>query len=352
MLFLMAVGATYGMAGTLNMAELHLRMASLYQSHPAAVTAVGVTLAIAFALKAALFPLYFWLPASYHAPAAATCALFAAILTKVGLYALVRIFTLPFAGIESVYRMVLVLATITMLSGVLGAVTQVEIKRILAWHSISQVGYIAVGIGLLASESHEVRSAGLAATLFFAVHHGLIKPALFLVAGLIHKTARTTQLKPLGGLLHTRPLIAGAFAMAALSLAGVPPLSGFWAKLAVIRAGVLAERPIVVAVMLATGLLTLLSMLKIWNEAFWKSEHSSPASVHPPRTLPRFMWGPTIALVALATFIGLFPGPLLTLSENAARRALNPDAYVGAVDLAFPNERATIATPDEMRRSP
>ena len=182
MLFLLAAGVTYGITGTLNMAELHERIAALQQTHPASVNAVGMTLAVAFAIKAALFPLYFWLPASYHVPSAATCAIFAALLTKVGLYSLVRVFTLPFAGLELVYIVVLVLTTITMVSGVLGAVTQFEIKRILAWHSVSQVGYIAVGFGLLTSDTLELRVLGLAAAVYFILHHGLIKPALFLIA--------------------------------------------------------------------------------------------------------------------------------------------------------------------------
>ena len=351
MLFLIGAGATYGMTGTLNMADLHARVASLYAAQPNLVTAVAFTLAIAFALKAAIFPLYFWLPASYHVPAAATGAIFAAILTKVGVYALVRVFTLPFAGIEPVYLVVLALTTVTMLSGVLGAVAQFEVKRILAWHSISQVGYIAVGVGLLASDAPRVRVLGLAAALFFMVHHGLIKPALFFIAGLIRHGAHTTQLKALGDLRRTRPLLAALFALAALSLAGVPPLSGFWAKLAFIRAGVVAHQPMVVAVMLLTGLLTLLSMLKIWQEAFWKPAPSDGAAPH-PGPAPRAMWAPAILLVAIATGIGLFPAPLMSLSERASRDVLNPAAYIDAVRLTVPTTDTAAAEPRRTGRVP
>ena len=344
MLFLIGTGATYGMTGTLNMADLHTRIAALYAAQPNTVTGVAFTLTVAFALKAAIFPLYFWLPASYHVPPAVTGAIFAAILTKVGVYALVRVFTLPFAGIEPVYVIVLVLTTVTMISGVLGAVAQFEVKRILAWHSVSQIGYIAVGVGLLASDAPQARMLGLAAALFFMVHHGLVKPALFLVAGLMRHITTTTQLKPLGGLLRTQPLLAALFALAALSLAGVPPLSGFWAKLAIIRAGVLAHQPVVVAVMLATGGLTLLSMLKIWNEAFWKpGPANEPAqSISMP---PRTMWLPAVALVAIATCIGLFPSPLISLSERAARDVLNPSAYIAAVEFAptAPDNKAALS---------
>jgi multicomponent Na+:H+ antiporter subunit D len=342
MLFLVAVGATYGMTGTLNMADLHLRLGELYQRRPAAVTAVGFTLMLAFGLKAALFPLYFWLPASYHVPQAATGALFAAILTKVGIYALIRVFCLPFANLQPIYTVIVVLASVTMISGVLGAVTQIDIKRILAWHSISQVGYIAAGFGLLTAASYDVRMAGLTAAIFFAVHHGLIKSALFLVAGLIHRRRATTDLKPLGGLVRCQPLLALLFTAAALSLAGLPPLSGFWAKLAAIRAAVFAEQPLVVAVMLVTGLLTLLSMLKIWNEAFWKPQPERDASKIDSPQQPRSALGMPLAtgvLILLATAIGLMPAPLLHLSQRAAEQLLTPKPYVEAVGLSSSVER-------------
>jgi multicomponent Na+:H+ antiporter subunit D len=282
------------------------------------------------------------LPASYHVPQAATGALFAAILTKVGIYALIRVFTLPFAGLSSIYSVVLVLASITMLSGVLGAVTQIDIKRILAWHSISQVGYIAAGFGFLSAVSYDVRLAGLTAAIFFAVHHGLIKSALFLIAGLIQRRTGTTDLKPLGGLLRSQPLLAFFFALAALSLAGLPPLSGFWAKLAAIRAAVFAEHPVVVTVMLATGLLTLLSMLKIWNEAFWKPQPQRNAITIGAPQQPRFSFAMNLttgALIVMATVIGLMPAPLLHLSQRAAEQVLTPALYVEAVGLSPSVER-------------
>jgi multicomponent Na+:H+ antiporter subunit D len=345
LLFLLAAGAIYGLAGTLNMADLHGRLAEVYAVRPNAVTAVALLLAVAFSLKAALFPLYFWLPASYHVPSAGICALFAALLTKVGVYSLLRILTLPLAAVPDVYPIVLIATTITMLSGVLGAVTQMEMKRILAWHSISQVGYITVGVGLLAVADPQVRLAGLVAAVFFVVHHGLVKPALFLIAGLVRREVGTTELKPSGGLYAARPVLAVLFLLAALSLAGIPPLSGFWAKLAVIRASVLAEQWWVLGVALGAGLLTLLSMLKIWIEVFWKPAPETPtaaaagnAPAGPPPTRaeeaapsPGAMWAATAALVLLVTALGVVPGPLLDLAHGAAAALLNPDLYVQAV---------------------
>jgi multicomponent Na+:H+ antiporter subunit D len=335
LLFLLATGAVYGLAGTLNLADLHGRLAEVHAVRPQAVTAVALLLAVAFSLKAALFPLYFWLPASYHVPSAGICALFAALLTKVGVYALLRVFTMPLAAVPDVLPIVLVATTITMLSGVLGAVAQMEIKRILAWHSISQVGYIAVGIGLIAAPDPQVRLAGLVAAVFFVVHHGLVKPALFLVAGLVKSELGTTELKPSGGLYAARPALAVLFLLAALSLAGLPPLSGFWAKLAVLRASALAGQWWVLAVALAAGLLTLLSMLKIWLEVFWKP---APANDEPRAGAPapspvalRTMWAATATLVLVVTVLGLLPGPLLEVARGAAESLLRPELYVQAV---------------------
>ncbi len=334
MLFLTGTGILYGVAHTLNMADLHGAMQVAHAQNPTLVLALAAMFAVAFALKAALFPLFFWLPASYHVPPAAVCAVFAALLTKVGVYALVRVFTLVFPEAELVLWGILVAAGITMVSGVLGAVTQYEFKRILAWHSISQVGYIVAGVGLLASPNPEVQQLGLAATIVFLVHHGTIKPTLFLVAGLVHQREGTTQLKPLGGLANAVPWLAALFLLPALSLAGLPPSSGFWAKLAVLRALVVAQEWWVLAGALAAGLLTLMSMMKIWNEAFWKVRPTPGMAADPaPQPLPKGFVAPVVVLVILATAIGVWPQPLLGYADRAAAQLLDPSAYVQAIGV-------------------
>ena len=270
LVFLLAVGVTYGLAGTLDMADLQIKLAQVHAERPAAVTATAFLLLMAFAAKAAMFPFHFWLPASYHVPTAGVCALFAALLTKVGVYSMLRVMTLPFAAVQGWETVLGLLAGLTMLIGVLGAVTQFDMKRILAWHSISQIGYMAVGLALMAAPAPEVRLAGVTATIFFVLHHGLVKPALFLIAGLVENLNGSTDLKKTGGLYLAKPVLAVVFLLAALSLAGIPPLSGFWAKLAVVQASMAAGAGWLVAAALGAGLLTLLSMVKIWNEVFWK----------------------------------------------------------------------------------
>ncbi len=321
LIFLLAIGVTYGLAGTLDMTELQFRLAVVHAERPGAVTGVAALLLVAFAMKAALFPFHFWLPASYHVPTAGVSALFAALLTKVGIYSILRILTLPFAAVDGLSAVLGGLAGVTMLMGVFGAATQSNMARILAWHSISQIGYMAAGLALLTAPSPEVRLAGVAATIFFVTHHGLVKPALFLVAGLVEEKAGTLSLPRLGGLHVTRPALAGVFLLAALSLAGIPPLSGFWAKLGIIQAVIAAGDVWLAVAALTAGLITLLSMVKIWNAVFWKPAPEVAAADQADqtdRTGERSRWAAVLILTLLITAIGLVPGPLLDLSRDAA----------------------------------
>jgi multicomponent Na+:H+ antiporter subunit D len=341
LVFLLAVGVTYGLAGTLDMFDLQERLTALYADRPAAITGVAMLLVAAFAIKAALFPFHFWLPASYHVPAAGICALFAALLTKVGVYSLLRLLTLPFAAIHGPETILGVVAGLTMLVGVFGAVTRFEIKGILAWHSISQVGYMVAGLALLAAPQPEMRIAGLAATVFFVLHHGLVKPALFLVAGLVRQLQGSTELSQLGGMHRNRPLLAVLFLLAALSLAGIPPLSGFWAKLALLQALFTGGQGWLVAAALGAGIVTLLSMVKIWSEAFWKPlpEGQEPQPV-PGNPVNR--WAATLFLVGLITALGIYPAPVLDLAHKAAT-TLEEDrsrttGFAGTTDLVMGEE--------------
>lgn len=321
-LFLAAVGILYGVAGTLNMADLALKLEEV--SAPGVVLTPAMLLLVAFGVKAALFPLFFWLPASYHTPPVAVSAIFAGLLTKVGVYALIRVFTLLFVQDTTyTHTIILILAGLTMVTGVLGAMAQNEFRRILSFHIISQIGYMVMGLGLF---TH----AALAGSVFYIVHHIIVKTNLFLVSGVVHQLRGSFHVQALGSLYQTRPLIAVLFLVPALSLAGLPPLSGFFAKLALVRAGLDAERFTIVAVGLAVGLLTLLSMMKIWTEAFWKP---LPESMHPPEAVGRLkpLVTPAVALAVLTVLIGLFAEPVFDLSMRAADQLLDRGGYIRAV---------------------
>ena len=262
-MFLSAVGLLYGMVGTLNMADIAQKVSSV--DDPGMVTVVSMMFMISFGIKAAAFPLFFWLPASYHTPQVAVSALFAGLLTKVGVYALYRVFTLIFTqDVGYTHTILLWGATLTMLTGVLGAAAQFEFRRILSFHIISQIGYMILGLALFTP-------LALIGGVFYIMHHIIVKTNLFLVSGITYRLLGSYELKDLGGVYRQRPYLALLFLIPALSLAGIPPLSGFFAKFIVVRASLEASEYLVAGIALLVGLLTLYSMIKIWAEVFWKS---------------------------------------------------------------------------------
>jgi multicomponent Na+:H+ antiporter subunit D len=322
-LFLAGAGILYGMAGTLNLADLSLKLAAT--GSPGMVTTAALLLLAAFGIKAAVFPLFFWLPASYHTPAVAVSALFAGLLTKVGVYALLRTFTLLFRqDVPFTHALVVLVAAATMVSGVLGAASQAHVRKILAFHIVSQIGYMLLGLGLFVP-------LALAGSVFYVAHHIVVKTNLFLVGGVVARLGGSEELARLGGLWARAPLLAVLFLVPALSLAGVPPLSGFHAKLLLVRAGLEEGRWIVVAVALAVSLLTLYSMSKLWNEAFAKPQPLAIPTAPITRRSLALRLAPVGGLAALTLAIGLAPGLLLELSITAADQLLDPSAYVEAV---------------------
>jgi len=311
-------------------------------SHPWLMAAASVVLLLSFGIKAAVFPLYFWLPASYHTPSPAISAIFAGLLTKVGVYAMIRLFTIIVPPSDYALTLLLVMAALTMLLGVFGAVSQFQIRRILSFHIISQIGYMIMGLALLVAPDPATQRLGVAAAIFYIAHHIVVKTNLFLIGGTVRTIAGTEDLKKLGGMLKRAPWLGALFLIPALSLAGVPPLSGFWAKLGIIQAGFEARQYTLTAVALFAGLLTLVSMLKIWNEVFWSpmpdddrghgSGGDDNALTHHP--LPRVLRiAPSVALAVLTLWIGFFPQALLSVSRRAADQLLDRAAYVTAVGL-------------------
>ena len=324
-MFLAGIGLLYGITGTLNMADLHLAVRGV--ENTGLLTTIAVMFMVAFGVKAALFPLFFWLPASYHTPPVAVSAIFAGLLTKVGVYALIRMFTLVFdQDVGFTHTLLLWLAVVTMVTGVLGAAAMNDFRRILSFHIISQIGYMVLGLALYTP-------LGLMGAVFYLVHHIIVKANLFFVAGVAKRIAGSTDLARIGGLYAHAPLLAFLFLIPAFSLAGFPPLSGFWAKYVVVKAALDLEMWFVAGVSLAVGLLTIFSMTKIWGAAFW------PA--HPDGIKPRLsdlpvgdrvaLMLPIVALAALTCIIGLFPEPFVQFAERAAGQLLDPTEYVSTV---------------------
>ena len=322
LLFLLGLGLLYGLTGTLNMAHLHQKI----MSHEAKqlVTAVAFIFMAAFGIKAGMFPLFFWLPASYHTPPVAISALFAGMLTKVGVYALIRVFTVVFHhDIATTHSVLLVVACLTMVSGVLGAAAQNEFRRILSFHIISQVGYMLLGLSLWTP-------LALTGAVFYLVHHMIVKANLFLVSGLCRDINGTMALERMGGIYRHSPLVAGLFLIPAFSLAGFPPLSGFWAKLLLIQSSLQIQHYIVAAIAIAVGMLTVFSMVKIWIKAFWKP-CPTPASYGPKGSISFWKLSPVFALGLITVFIGIGAEPIYQLADTAARELMSPQTYVQAV---------------------
>jgi multicomponent Na+:H+ antiporter subunit D len=324
-LLLATVGLIYGATGTVNMAELASRFGELPESTQ---TALGILLISVFAVKAALFPFFFWLPDSYPTAPVAVTAVFAGLLTKVGIYTLIRSTTI--LDLDSARWVLVMAATLTMIVGVVGAIVQGDIKRILSFHIISQVGYMVMGLAI-------GTVAGLAGAVLYVVHHIPVKTALFLVGGLVEDSTGTGQLHRLGGLVRRAPVFAVLFAVPALSLAGMPPFSGFLAKLAVITAGLEAEEYLMVAAGLVASLLTIFSMSKIWAGVFWgTADDPTPAMAEADAENRRLPIDPvttaaTAVLVVATLVVPIFGGAVYDLAERAAVQLLDSAEYVEAV---------------------
>jgi multicomponent Na+:H+ antiporter subunit D len=318
--FLFGCGLMYGFAGTLNMAHIAERMATL--ADPGLQTVLAGVFLFAFGSKAAIVPLFFWLPSSYHTPPVAVTAIFSGLMTKVGVYSLYRVFGLLLQNELAIYApWITLIAGLTMVIGVLGAVAQMNVRRILSFHIISQIGYSVMGLGLASA-------AGLAAGLVFTAHVMIVKMALFFIGGAAEQINGTGDLKKMGGLARREPLLALFWFLGILSLAGIPPLSGFIGKLILLQVGVSQQAYLITAVAAGTSILTFFSMLKIWNEVFWKKSYEDV------NRLPRVRFGllaPGAALVILSVALGLVAGPLVEYNTIAGQQLFDRAAYITAV---------------------
>ncbi|MCD2441357.1 Na+/H+ antiporter subunit D [Agromyces sp. SYSU K20354] len=347
--FLSAIALIYGATGTANIAQLSVRLAEL----PDDVQLIlHLLLLIAFGIKAAIFPLSFWLPDSYPTAPAPVTAVFAGLLTKVGVYAIIRTETSIFSD-SDLSGLLLVIGGLTMLIGILGALTQADIKRLLSFTLVSHIGYMIFGIGLASV-------LGLTATIYYVVHHITVQTALFLTTGLIERFGGATSINRLAGLLKASPILAVLFFIPALNLGGIPPFSGFLGKVGLFVAGAqgtAADAPsgpdwliwVVIGAGAATSLITLYALTRFWNMAFWRRrdelegyesvllgsvlEAPEGATVTATRTTPVLMIVATATLVIVTVCLTVFAGPLFDLAGRAAEGLSDPSIYVS---LVFP----------------
>ena len=325
-LFLLAISIVYGATGTVSFAQLPERLAAL---DPGLQLTIQLLLLIVFGIKAAIFPLQAWLPDSYPTAPASVTAVFAGLLTKVGVFAIIRLQTLLFPE-SPLTDLLLVVAILTMLLGILGALAQGEIKRLLSFTLVSHIGYMLLGIALGSG-------AGLGAAIFYIVHHILVQTALFIIVALIERVGGSTSLARLGGLASV-PLLAALYLIPALNLGGIPPFSGFLGKVALMDAALAHESPLALLAVIAgvaTSLLTLIAVIRVWQRAFWQDRGEDDDRVHSLRVLPRIWVVAATALVAITVLLTVIAGPLTDFAYRASVD-IRGGAYQTAVEEAMP----------------
>ncbi|PKG23636.1 Na+/H+ antiporter subunit D [Niallia nealsonii] len=315
-LFVTTVGYLYSVVGTLNMAHISERLSEVENS--GILTVIAVLFLIVFGLKGALFPLFFWMPGSYYAAPIPILALFGALLTKVGVYSIARTFTLFFSTNEYIFTILSILSLITIVLGVIGALAYYDIKKIIIYNILTAVGVILYGVAAFTENS-------LIGALFYLMHDMIIKTALFLLIGAIFAASGTFHLSKMGGLLSSHPALAWTFFIAAISLAGIPPLSGFIGKLMIIQGGFEKHDYYGSFIVLISSLFVLLSVIKIFIKAFWGTETKTK------KPSIKALLCPSIILVCLSFFIGIFSESIYPYISLATETLLHPTNYIEAV---------------------
>ncbi len=328
-MFLTAIAVLYGLVGTLNMADLAVKVATIENRGLIEVTAL--LFLIGFGIKAAVFPMYFWLPASYHTPPPAVSAIFGGLLTKLGVYALIRVFTLIFVGNEFLNVVILVLGGLTLFSGALGALVQNNITKVFSYLIICHIGYMMIGLGL----HTELAIAGV---IFYLIHDIVVKSNLFMVSGLIYKIKGSYSIKNLGGLYAQFPILSLIMIIPLFSLVGIPPLSGFWPKIALLSESFNSEgRYWLVAAILFGTFMTLFVIARLWTNVFWKMERVT-------KRKDKFIYFgefniirkievlvPIIFLGLISLYIGFGAEKIQQLALRVADELINNQQYIQAV---------------------
>ncbi|TDN95523.1 multisubunit sodium/proton antiporter MrpD subunit [Salegentibacter sp. 24] len=328
MIFLTAIAVLYGLTGSLNMADLAGKVAAV--ENRALVEIDAILFLIAFGIKSALFPLYFWLPASYHTPPSAVSAIFGGLLTKVGVYALIRVFTLIFVGDVLLDQILLVLAIFTLFSGALGALVQNNIRKVFSYLIICHIGYMIIGLGMFT----EVAIAG---AIFYLIHDILVKTNLFMMSGLIYRITGSNSMRALGGFYANYPKLSLLLFIPLFSLVGIPPLSGFWPKISLITAAFESESYWSLAAIIFASFITLVVISKLWAEVFWKDVQEIPARpkfryFHKIRNIKRIqIVVPIVFLSLVSLYVGFGAEHIQILSARISSELMDSQQYIDAV---------------------
>ncbi|TGB04230.1 Na+/H+ antiporter subunit D [Halobacillus salinus] len=321
MLFVTTISFLYSVVGTVNMAQIAERVREVEQQ--GILTTIGIMFFFVFATKAAVFPLYYWLPRPYISPNPVVSALFGALLTKVGVYSILRTFTLMFnQDVQLTHTLFIYLAALTMLFGVIGALSTNNVKLVIAYNIIPAVGFMLMGIGIFTETA-------ISGTIYYLVHDMIIKAALFFLVGALVYVAGTSDLRKMGGLIHHHPLLAWLFFIASLVLAGIPPFSGFIGKLLLLQGGLSQDELMIVIVALISSLLILFSMIRIFIRGFWGEKQEDP---HPERKWRGLkMTFPAGVLLALSILLGVGAEWFYPTIQSISEYLMDPQLYIDSV---------------------
>ncbi|MDN4492865.1 Na+/H+ antiporter subunit D [Ureibacillus aquaedulcis] len=320
-LFVITVAYLYSVVGTLNMADISLKIAEIDQ--PGILTVIAVLFLLVFGMKAAIFPIYFWLPSAYSAPPIPVLALFGALLTKVGVYSITRTYTLFFThDLSFTHELLLILSILTIVAGCIGALAHFDVKQIIIYNIVIAVGVILFGVA-------QMNEAGLEGAVLYLIHDMIIKAALFMLIGIVIYVTGTTNLRKMGGLMKTYPALGWFYLIAAFGLVGVPPLSGFIGKLLIVRGGFEAANTWTTILVLASSIIVLLSAMRIFIYAFWGEQGQLSSKVQKNKYNRLFI--PTALLVVLSIFYGIGTEWLMPFMGDAAKVLVDPSIYTNAV---------------------
>ncbi len=316
-LVLVGIAVTYSATSTLSMGHIGEMLA---QSNPVILYWVGGLFMAGFGLKAAAMPFHAWLPDAHSSAPAPISAMLSGVLIKaLGIYVLMRIFFNVLGAPEIFLRIFLVLGAISIIVGVVMAIAQWDLKRLLAYHSISQIGYILLGMGL-------ATPLGIAGAVFHLFNHALFKGLLFLNAGSVEVALGTRDLKHMGNLSKALPVTANTSMIASLSIAGIPPFNGFFSKLIIIIACIQAAEPLYAFLAVAGSVLTLASFMKVQRYGF-RGEKTLDAKEN---VIDWRMKSAMVGLAALCLLTSLLvlPGVREVVLDPVADVILNKSNYI------------------------
>ncbi len=325
--FLTAIGILYGITGTLNMADLALKINSMENKGLVSVTAL--LFFAGFGIKSAVFPLYFWLPSSYHTPPSAIAAIFGGLLTKMGIYSMIRVFTLIFQPDDFIQKVFIGIAIMTMITGALGSINKRSVRRLISYLIVCHIGYLIAGIGL----HTEIAFVGV---IFYLIHDVIVKSNLLMITGVIQKIRETIDMQRLGGLYMDYPKLSLIFAIAMFSLVGIPPLSGFWPKIQFFGEALKTENYVLLVTIILASFVTLFVIARMWSEVFWKPS-PKPLTDEIDRfaqlsILSKFaLIAPITFLSLVSLYIGFGAESIYEISQKTAHELMNPQLYINAV---------------------